>query len=80
MSKTHNKRIYFQKHASDVDDLYVYGAMDCSTPQSWHIRRSDIAFESIIKEGHFAIYKATLKQDRKSHKTVVAKTLKGEGK
>lgn len=67
---------YAYSYASDGDDLYVYGAMDFSTPQSWHIRRSDIAFESIIKEGHFAIYKATLKQDRKSHKTVVAKTLK----
>ena len=52
--------------------------MDFDENQSWHIPRSDVTFETLLKSGHFAnIYKAIYNRNKKTHETVVAKTLKG---
>ena len=66
-----------QNQTSDGNEYYIYGAMDFSEPQKWHISRDDISFESKLNEGHFVIYKASLK-DGNGKTTVVAKTLKGK--
>ncbi|XP_045170153.2 uncharacterized protein LOC123532684 isoform X7 [Mercenaria mercenaria] len=70
--KTYDNR----KTLSEHEELYLYGGMDINMPEVEHIDRSNISFEGIIKDGHFArIYKATLRTSR-AQTTVVAKTLK----
>ena len=71
--------VVLQKRASDGDELYIYGGMDFSQPQQWHLPRDDITFESVIKQGHFVIYMASMKNKNNASRTVVAKTLKGMG-
>ena len=51
--------------------------MDFNEPQQWHIPRDNIALESIIKQGHFVIYKASMKNKKTDSRAVVAKILKG---
>lgn len=58
-------------------DLYIYGEMDLGSSQIWHIDRSDVILDTLLKNGHFAnIYKARLK-GRKGGEIVVAKSVKG---
>lgn len=76
-SEAHTNYAYDNsKQGTEDDELYVYGGMDFSQPQKWHIPREDISLESVIKQGHFVIYKASMKYKKKDSQAVVAKTLK----
>ena len=63
--------------SKEDDDIYFYGGMDMIAVQNWTISRKDVALESEIARGRFAIIYLAKYYSQTEEKTCDAKTLIG---